>query len=56
VANVSLMMKRLTTVKRFYAAGFEALVKQCDKCINVGGYVKEINDFSRFEYHMFHVL
>jgi histone-lysine N-methyltransferase SETMAR len=23
--------------KDFYTAGFDALVKQCDKCINVGG-------------------
>jgi hypothetical protein len=29
-----------TTVKHFYAAGFEALVEQWDMCINVGeGYV-----------------
>jgi hypothetical protein len=26
-----------TTVKNFYAAGFDALVKRWDKCINVGG-------------------
>jgi hypothetical protein len=26
-----------TTVKNFYAAGFDVLVKECDKCINVGG-------------------
>jgi hypothetical protein len=26
-----------TTVKNFYAAGFDALVKQWDKCINAGG-------------------
>jgi hypothetical protein len=26
----------------FYAAGFDALVKRCDKCINVaGGYVEK---------------
>jgi hypothetical protein len=32
--------------KDFYAAGFDALVKRCDKCINVGGgYVGEINAF-----------
>jgi hypothetical protein len=45
VTNVSLMTKSLnggvkvaeTTVKNFYAAGFEALVKRWDKCINVGG-------------------
>jgi hypothetical protein len=26
-----------TTVKYFYAAGFDTLVKRWDKCINVGG-------------------
>jgi hypothetical protein len=26
-----------TTVKHLYAAGFDTLVKQLDKCINVGG-------------------
>jgi hypothetical protein len=26
-----------TTVKNFYAAGFDALVKRGDRCINVGG-------------------
>jgi hypothetical protein len=26
-----------TQPKYFYAAGFEALIKQWDKCINVGG-------------------
>jgi hypothetical protein len=47
-----------TTVKEdFYAAGFGALVKRWDKCINVGGGIcREINVFSRFEYHMFYVL
>jgi hypothetical protein len=25
------------TVKHFYAAGFDTLVKRLDKCINVGG-------------------
>jgi hypothetical protein len=25
------------TVKNFYAVGFDTLVKQWDKCINVGG-------------------
>jgi hypothetical protein len=29
------------TVKSFYTAGFDALVKQWDKCINGGGYVKK---------------
>jgi hypothetical protein len=46
VANVSLMAKRLKTEvwkwlrqqwKDFYTAGFDALVKRCDMCINVGG-------------------
>jgi hypothetical protein len=50
VANVSLVMKKLkrsvevaeTTVKNFYAVGFNALVKRWDKHINVGGgYVKK---------------
>jgi hypothetical protein len=26
-----------TTVKNFYSAGFDALVKRWDKCINAGG-------------------
>jgi hypothetical protein len=31
-----------TTAKDFYAAGFDTLVKQWEKCINVGlGYVKK---------------
>jgi hypothetical protein len=44
--------------KNFYAAGFGALVKRWDKCINVGGgYVeKYMFFFPRFEYHMFYVL
>jgi hypothetical protein len=29
--------KWLTTVKRLYAAGVDALVKRWDKCTNVGG-------------------
>jgi hypothetical protein len=50
VANVSLITKRLkgdaevseTKGKNFYAAGFNTLVKQWDKVINVGGgYVEE---------------
>jgi hypothetical protein len=37
--------------KYFYAAGFDALVKRWDKCINVGGgYV-----ISRFEYHILYI-
>jgi hypothetical protein len=41
-----------------FAAGFDALVKRWDKCINVGGgYVEKYKFFfSRFEYHMFYVL
>jgi hypothetical protein len=36
--------------KDFYAAGFDALVKSCDKCINVGGryvekYILGSNEF-----------
>jgi hypothetical protein len=43
VANVSLMTKRLKQQpKYFYAAGFDALVKRWDKCINVGGGYVEI--------------
>jgi hypothetical protein len=26
-----------TTIKNFYAAGFDALIKRLDNCINVGG-------------------
>jgi hypothetical protein len=46
LTKVSLMTKRLrrsaevveiTVTKDFYAAGFDALVKRWDKCINVGG-------------------
>jgi hypothetical protein len=41
----------------FYARGFDALVKQWDKCISVdGGYVEKYTFFSKFEYHMFYVL
>jgi hypothetical protein len=41
----------------FYAAGFDALVKQWDKCINdCGGYVKIQMFFSIFEYYMLYVL
>jgi hypothetical protein len=46
-----------TTVKYFYAAGFDTLVKRWDKFINVGGgYVDKYMFFSRFECHMFYVL
>jgi hypothetical protein len=51
VTNSSLMTKRLkrrggsgwdNAQKDFYAAGFDALVKRWDKCINIGGgYVKK---------------
>jgi hypothetical protein len=42
--------------KDFYAAGFDALVKQWDKCINVGeGYVEKYVFFG-FQYDMFYVL
>jgi hypothetical protein len=46
VANISMMTKRLkrrcgsgwdNSQENFYAAGFDALVKQWDKCMNVGG-------------------
>jgi hypothetical protein len=31
-----------TTVKDFYAVGFDVLLKQWDKCVNAGeGYVKK---------------
>jgi hypothetical protein len=46
-------MDETTVRKDFYAAGFVALVKRRDKCINVGG---AINVFPRFEYDMFYVL
>jgi hypothetical protein len=43
--------------QKTYAAGFDALVKRWNKCINVGGgYVEKYMFFSRFEYHMFYVL
>jgi hypothetical protein len=36
-----------TTVKNFYAASFDALVKRWDKCINVGGgYVEKKKRFT----------
>jgi hypothetical protein len=68
VANISLMTKRLVETevwkwlrqqsKDFYAAGFDALVKRWNKCINVGGgYVeKHMLFFSRFGYQMFYIL
>jgi hypothetical protein len=46
VAEVSVMTKSLKRrwgnwlrrqSKNFYAAGFDALVKRCDRCIDVGG-------------------
>jgi hypothetical protein len=40
--------------KDFCPAGFDALVKRWDKCINIGGgYVEK--KVSRYEYHMFYV-
>jgi hypothetical protein len=34
--------------KYFYAVGFDALVKRCDKCVNViGGYVEKYMFFSQ---------
>jgi hypothetical protein len=43
--------------KYFYAAGFDALVKRRDKCINVcGGYVEKYMFLIGLEYHMFYVL
>jgi hypothetical protein len=64
MANISLITKRLkqrcksgwdNSQKDFYAAGFDALVRRWDKCINVGGgYIEKC--FSRFAYHMFYVL
>jgi hypothetical protein len=46
-----------TTVKNFYAVGFDALVKRWDKCINVGGrYVAKIYVSSWFKYRMFNIL
>jgi hypothetical protein len=39
-----------------YAASFDALVKQWDKCINVGGrYIEKYVSF-QVQYHMFCVL
>jgi hypothetical protein len=40
VANVSLMTKDAEVaekVNNLYTVGFDALVKRCNKCINVGG-------------------
>jgi hypothetical protein len=42
--------------KDFYSAGFDAVVKRWDKCINVcGGYVMKYV-FPRFEHHVIYVL
>jgi hypothetical protein len=54
-ANVSLMTRRLKrrcwsvwdNTKDFYAAGFDALGKRWDKCINVGGGYVEKSFFSQ---------
>jgi hypothetical protein len=58
VINLSLMTKELLRQqsKHFYAAGFDALAKRRDKCINVGGGHIEKHFFPRFEYHMFYAL
>jgi hypothetical protein len=42
--------------KDFYTAGFDALVKRWEKCINVGGGYVEKCFLSMFEYHMVYVL
>jgi hypothetical protein len=43
--------------KDLYSPGFDALVKQWDKCIGVdGGYVEKYVFFYRFDYHMCYVL
>jgi hypothetical protein len=42
--------------KDFHAVGFDTLVKQWEKCINVGGGSIEKYVFLRFKYHMFYVL
>jgi phage terminase large subunit-like protein len=42
--------------ENFYAAGFEALMKQWDKCIPVGGDMLRNKSFSSFEYQMFYIL
>jgi hypothetical protein len=50
VADVSLMKRLKLEVRKwlrqqskdFYAAGFDALIKRRDKCINVGGRYVEI--------------
>jgi hypothetical protein len=43
--------------KDFYVAGFGALLKRWDKCINVGGeYLKKTDVFPRFEYNIFYIL
>jgi hypothetical protein len=43
--------------KDCYVVGFDALIKQWDMCINIGGgYIEKLYFFSRFEYHVFYVL
>jgi hypothetical protein len=42
--------------KDFHAAGFDALVKRWDRCINVGGGYVEKYFFFSFEYDTFYVL
>jgi hypothetical protein len=42
--------------KDFYAAGFDALAKQWDKCISVGGGYVEKYMFFFFQFQISHVL
>jgi hypothetical protein len=42
--------------KDLYAAGFDALLKRRDKCVNVrAGYIEKYMLHSRVEYHIFYV-
>jgi hypothetical protein len=46
-----------TTVKKFYAAGFDALVKRWDKCITAGGaYFDKYMFFPGWNIMFFYVL
>jgi hypothetical protein len=66
LANISLVTKKLKRKCRkwlrqqpedFHAAGFDALVKRWDMCIDVGGGDMSRNKyFLRFKYHIFRVL
>jgi hypothetical protein len=65
VANVSLMTKRLkrrcesgwgNSWEDFYSAGFDALVKRWDKCMNVGGgYFAKLMFFIQVTCFVFHI-